>query len=227
MKRLTRLAMPLMLALILVMGASADTISFDSSFNIATNAPQNISVNFDLFGSIPAGSTINSLTTQLLIGSQLVSSGTATNNDTLAGTTFNFVLSGFQVNLSIPGFGNFLFLGTNRNEFISVGVAPGPGNVASFGTVTDSIAGVLGSTNSGGCLTGSCTYTVDKDGLSFITSDNAAWVGSVSNSVVGTLRFTYDFTPPNEEPDPDPIPEPTTILLVGGALLGLGLFRRR
>lgn len=211
---------------ILVLGAcaslslSASTISFDSVFNTFSNAPQNVSVNFNLLGSIPVGSTINSVTVELLPSAQLTSSATVTNNDTQAGTLASFQLTNFNFTLSVPDFALQQYNGTDRNQSQSIGVSPASAN---FAAVTNLFSNVLGTLVAGDCLDGSCTYTIDKNGASVAETTGGNFSATVITQVQGTLRFTYDYTPDEETP----IPEPTTVFMVGSALLGLGLMGRR
>lgn len=212
-----------MLALCFCLGlpVAADTISFDSSFNTFSNAPQNIGVNFNLFGSIPVGSTINSLTVTLLPSASLVSSASVTNNDAQAGTLATFVLDGFGFTLSVPDIALQSFSGTNRNESQNVG----PSGTAVFSPVTDLFSGVLATLFAGDCFDGVCTYTIDKNGSTLAETNNGNFTATVTTQVSGILRFTYDYTP-FEDPGNE-VPEPSTVILVGSALIALGVWGRK
>jgi hypothetical protein len=222
MSRILRMAKPMLAAMILVTGLSAATISFDSSFSTLSNAPQTINNNFNL-GLIPAGSTINFVTVELLPFATLTSSASLTNNDLQQGTNATFVLSQFGFTLAVSGLATQEYNGTNRNETLAVG----PGATVNFGLEEDQFSGFLGTLNSGDCFdTGACSYVVDKDAIFSLSADNGNATSTVQTVVSGTVRFTFDYTPADDNGE-TPIPEPTTAGLLGLALLGLGFLRRK
>ena len=69
-------------------------------------------------------------------------------------------------------------------------------------------------------FTGTRTVANATGGNLVVTQNTAARAEAV-------VTYTYTAAPPPTPPDPAPVPEPASAALLGAALLGLGLIRRR
>jgi len=103
------------------------------------------------------------------------------------------------------------------------------GSIASGATPYEGIftSQVIGSLAPYGCVSSgaqTCTATIANILLFEATSGqtNAAGLGTVGQS--GTIRSSWSV---QESPTGAPVPEPTTFVLIGGGLLGLGIAKRR
>lgn len=205
----------------------AATISTDVAFSTLSNAIVNVNLSFNILGSIPVGSTLNSLTVELLPSAVLSSSASITNNDPGAATTALFQIgppaqSAYNFVLTIPDFVAQTYAGTSRNESQGITAFPGPGNTATFAVANDLFANVIGTIGAGDCFDGTCTFTVDKNANALAETANGNYSATVVTQVSGTVRFTWDYTPRVDE-----VPEPATLAMVSGALLALSFALRK
>ena len=202
----------LVLAALAAFSCPAALLQIDSSFNVAPNTPVTINV------AGPNLPNLVSVTIQLITGT-LNSSGTATSNIVGEQTNATFQTQGFQFNLlNFTGQGAFVlgaFTQPNRNESSTT--------PANFPVVTTNVSSGVFVASNPGALNTNFSYQVDKDILSNIDCDNGNCTVGVSSNVTGTVRFIFDYNP-SQGGD---IPEPSTMALLGSALVGLGVIARR
>ncbi len=223
MKRLIRLAMPLMAALILVAGASAASISFTdyvpgpsgTEFTTLNFTGQFVLPQFDATLGTLTGVTISYTSAWQEVSSSYTNNGAEDGEARLLGEFRSRVTNAALI---------------NQLQTIPVLYDTGLQPVASGGSISvSSLSGIDGPTNATivaalASFIGNGTLAFDLVATLLVTNTfEGSFNGTQSAQGRGELTITYDYTE-NQEPG---IPEPTTVLLVGSALLGLGLLRRR
>lgn len=232
MKSLIRLAMPLMLALVLVAGASAASITYFSyspgptpgDFQTLSFGGNFVLPQFDDNGGtlILTGVTIEYISAWEGVEARYQNNSPSAVTASIQGQFVSLV--------SAPTLMDDIFttpvLYNTGLQFIAPGgiIQSGPGPLAGISSATTATGLAPFSAFIGG---GSLNFAYTA--IFQVTNSFGGTFGQDVETARGrgVLSITYDFEERDEEPEPDPIPEPTTILLVGGALLGLGLFRRR
>jgi hypothetical protein len=97
----------------------------------------------------------------------------------------------------------------------------------------DPVTGNGGITGSGGLIKNSVVFALDSlpagfnpfTGISNVVFQYGTSLTETSFS--GGCTINCDPPPPNDDPPPNDVPEPGTLLLLGSALLGFGILRRR
>ncbi|MCU0226972.1 MAG: choice-of-anchor E domain-containing protein [Bryobacterales bacterium] len=223
MKRLIRLAMPMLAALVLVVGASAATISFTDyvpgpgtgDFTTLNFTGQFQVSQFDPSQGILTGVTITYTSAWQNVTSNYTNNGAEEGEARLRGEFRSRLTSVGLINqlTTIPVLYDTGLQTVAAGGNLSAGAASGS-NGPTNATIIAALSAFIG--------TGDLTFNLIADFLvsnTFVGSFN----GIQSAQGRGQLTITYDF----EERNGDPIPEPATILLVGSVLLGLGFLRRR
>jgi len=223
MKRLIRLATPLLAALILVVGASAATISF-TDYVPGPSGNEFGTLNFTGQFFLPQFDsnlgTLNSVTISYTSAWQEVTSSYVNTGDEAGEAR---LLGEFRSRVT-----NAVLI--NQLQTIPVLYDTGLQTVAAGGNIgVSALSGSNGPTNATiiaalAAFIGNGNLTFDLNATLLVTN---TFLGSFNGNQTaqgqGALTITYDFT---EDQQPG-IPEPTTVLLVGSALLGLGFLRRR
>lgn len=197
--------------------------------NNAGNSKRRALLEFDVAGSIPAGSTINSVTLSLFMDQTIAGAQTVSLKKALESWT--------EGPTDPPD------LGPTQNE--GVGAAAAAGDVTfvhrTFNTTT---WGTLGGTFAVGASASTSVGAVGSYSWTGMTADVQDWLDNPSTNfgwfllgnetaAITAKRFRSSENPSTLGGQPlltidfTPIPEPSTALLLGSGLAGLALWRRR
>ncbi|MCW5965354.1 MAG: PEP-CTERM sorting domain-containing protein [Bryobacterales bacterium] len=224
MKRLIRLAMPMLAALILVAGASAASISFTdyvpgpsgNEFGTLNFTGTFVLPQFDASLGTLTGVTISYTSAWQGVSSNYTNEGDGEGEARLLGEFRSRVTNALLITQlqTIPVLYDTGLQVVASGASIGVSALSGS-NGPTNANIIAALAAFIGNGNLNFDLVATLLVTNTFEG---------SFDGTQSAQGRGELTITYDYS---EDDGGDPIPEPTTILLVGTALLGLGFLRRR
>jgi hypothetical protein len=196
-----------------------------SNFTVKNTDTQTDTVNFGLQSAVTgdAGITLtNSPSHDKQNACEAVATaGLSTNLSANCGDTFNLVSVTGQ---AIASGATFTLSGTPITTTLGIGV----GNGCAFGVTHDAGSGCAEQLSNNSAYSGSAnvSFGVDDTGnYTFSAANNGSNTDLTFNSTVtesGEAEITYEYTVHVAG-----TPEPTTLALMGGALLGLGLLGKR
>lgn len=152
-------------------------------------------------------------------GSLLNKNGTTQSFKTTYGSTFEFTTTGNTpsslplLSKSITASSGFFPLGGGLTEPISISTSytSGPTSIAA-----GNLSQYLGS--------GDFTVNVDANGVSS-EAGNSNETYNLTGSALASMSITYNYT--TSSPPPPAVPEPASVAILGVALAGMGVIRRR
>ncbi len=223
MKRLIRLAMPMLAALVLVVGASAATISF-TDYVPGPGSGDFTTLNFSGVFTLPqfdaslgtlTGVTITYTSAWQNVTSSYTNNGAEEGEARLSGEFRSRVTNALLINqlTTIPVLYDTGLQTVAADGIISASALSGS-NSPTNATIVAALSAFIGG--------GNLNFNLLADFLvnnTFVGSFN----GNQSAQGRGELTIAYEYDTNNG----DPVPEPSTILLLGSVLLGLGFLRRR